>query len=211
MKKSLLANLFFLGSLFCFLPVNSFAQKDSTLIKRISKSFCDEFTKKDKSKLTVDNMEMELGLIILPLFSKYADEIEKEWGITIGDDDGMEKMGEKIGQDAAMNCPDFQSFIVNNLDAITDKDDKDKEISVSGNFVSVEAGLFSSILIKNKSGKEEKLWWFEYFDGADEVVKNASKLKSKAVTVKYKEMEIYDASLKEYRKIKVITGLTIVQ
>lgn len=212
MKRTLLASFFLLGSLFCLLPATSYGQKDSTsLLKRITKSFCDEFSKKDQSKITAENMEMELGLLILPLLGKYADEIEKEWGIS-SDADGLEKIGEKIGQDAALNCPEFQSFIVKNLDAINGLDEDEKEKTISGSFISIETtGVFSSIQVKNKSGKEEKFWWFEYFDGADEVVKNAGKLKSKSVTVKYKETEIYDASLKEYRKIKVITGLTVVQ
>ena len=206
MRNNLLTNLILSLLFVCVSSSNTVAQNDSSLIKRVSKSFCDEFSKKDPSKINMENMEMELGLIILPVFSKYADEIEKEWGFS-NDEEGLGKFGEKIGQDAAINCPSFQAFIMKNLDAITELDEDGKTKSISGDFISVEPGTFSSILIKNKTGKEEKLWWFEFFEGADDLVKNAGKLKAKPVTVQYKEMEIFDATLKEYRKIKVITKM----
>ncbi len=186
--------------------VSSFAQSDSTLIKRISKSFCDELSKKDLAKIKPANMDMELGLVILGVISKYEKEINTEWKLSIDDEKDMETIGEKIGMDAALTCPAFQSFVVNNIDEITGDDATE---SLSGNFVSLQVNQFSFILIKNKSGKEEKIWWFQHFEGADELATKAAQLKGKAVTVSYKEIEIYDAALKEYRKIKVLAGFTI--
>jgi hypothetical protein len=55
-------------------------------------------------------------------------------------------------------------------------------------------------------GRTEKLWWLEYFEGADGLVSKA--LLSKNVTVRYIEKEVYSAALKDYIIIKVIIGIT---
>ena len=53
----------------------------------------------------------------------------------------------------------------------------------------------------------EKLWWMEYFEGSGRLITNAGDMLNKDVKVKYTEKEIYNATLKEYIKIKVIAGL----
>ena len=86
----------------------------------------------------------------------------------------------------------------------------DKEIkSVSGVFQRLEGQLFTALVIKTKAGKEEKLWWFQFFEGSDELVKSPASLAKKNMTIKYTEMEVYDSKLKEYRTIKVIKGLAL--
>ncbi len=189
-------------------PFTLLAQKDSTLEQRIGRSFCVEFQKIDKEKLKSKSWDVELGLTILPLIQQYKDDIKKEWGLSADDEGGFEKIGEKIGQVAAMNCPAFQEFVMNNIDKIKDMDDEDEERNVSGQFIRLEQGLFSYIVIKAKNGKEEKLWWFEYFKGADELLAGLNDWKNKPVTFTYRESEVFDATLKEYRKIKIITGVT---
>lgn len=146
--------------------------------------------------------------MILPLIERFGDEIQKEWGISPDDVDGLEKIGEKIGQIAALKCPAFQDFVVKNLDKL-DLDDEEKEKSVEGKIIRLEQqGSFNQLIIKSKNGKEEKLWWFEFFEGADEFVSKPDRFKNEKLNVKYRETEVYDASLKEYRVIRIITSLS---
>ena len=79
---------------------------------------------------------------------------------------------------------------------------------ITGTFQRIEEQLFSSLVIKTKAGKEEKLWWFQFFEGADELIKKPAMLAKKNITVRYTVMEVYDSKLKEYRAIKVIKSLT---
>lgn len=190
------------------LPFRGAAQKDSTLEKRIGAEFCAEFSKADLTKMEGENWQVELGLLILPLFDKYAAEIQKEWNIDPKDPDMYEKVGEKIGQIAALKCPAFQEFILKNMDKINGED-KESEKSLDGKWIKTEqTGMFSYLLVRTKAGKEEKFWWFEFFEGADELLSRPESYKNSNINIRYRETEVYDASLKEYRKIKVITRLT---
>ena len=192
----------------CFYAINkSFAQKDSTLTKKIANEFCIEFSKKDITQFK--GFEIELGLLIVPIIEKYGQEIEKEWGLSRDNEQDYEKISEKIGKEAAFGCPKFLEFIKNNLSEINESDDEEETKSITGIFQRLEEQLFSSLVIKTKSGKEEKLWWFQFFEGSDELIKNPAVFAKKNITVRYTEMEVYDAKLKEYRKVKVIKNLTL--
>lgn len=209
MKKILFAGIGLFFALTLLFSGTALAQKDSTLSQRITKTFCDEFSKKDLSKVKPDALDVEMGLVILNVIAKYEEDIKKEWGLSIDNEADMEKIGERIGRDAALSCPAFRDYVVNNLDAIGGDDEGDAEKSLTGNFSSLQAGAFSYIVLKTKGGKEEKLWWFEHFPGADDLMSKPDSFKSKSVTVKYKELEIYDGVLKEYRKIKVLTKFSV--
>lgn len=191
-----------------FICINkSFAQKDSTLTQKIANEFCIEFSKKDITQFK--GFEMELGLLIVPIIEKYGKQIEKEWGLSRDNEQDYEKISERIGKEAAFGCPKFLEFIKNNLSEINESKDEEETKSITGTFQRLEEQLFSSLVIKTKSGKEEKLWWFQFFEGSDELVKKPATLAKKSLTVTYVEIEIYDAKLKEYRPVKVIRGLTL--
>ena len=191
-----------------FTPLQkSFAQKDSTLTKKITNDFCIEFSKKDFSKLK--GFEMEIGLLVIPIIEKYSKEIKKEWNLDPENEEDYEKISEKIGREATVGCPKFLEFIKNNIDQINEVGDDDDTKSVSGTFQRLEGQLFTSLVIKTKTGKEEKLWWFQFFEGSDELAKDPASLVKKNLTIKYSEMEVYDAKLKEYRRIKVMKSLTV--
>lgn len=187
---------------------NSFAQKDSTLTQKIANEFCIEFSKKDITQFK--GFEMELGLLIVPIIEKYNKEIEKEWGLSRDNEQDYEKISERIGKEAALGCPKFLEFIKNNMSEINESNAEEEETkSITGIFQRIEEQLFSSIVIKTKSGKEEKLWWFQFFEGSEDLSKKPAALIKKNITVKYIDMEVYDAKLKEYRTVKVIKGLTV--
>jgi hypothetical protein len=194
-------------SMFVICINHSFAQKDSTLSQKIANEFCIEFSKKDITQFK--GFEMELGLLIIPIIEKYSRDIEKEWGLSRDNEQDYEKISEKIGQEAALGCPKFLEFIKNNLNELSESSDEEETKSITGVFQRIEEQLFSSIVIKTKSGKEEKLWWFQFFEGSEDLSKKPATLVKKSITVKYIDMEVYDAKLKEYRTVKVIKGLTI--
>ena len=192
-----------------FAPLQkSIAQKDSTLTQKITNDFCIEFSKKDFSKLK--GFEMEIGLLVIPIIEKYSREIKKEWDLDPENEEDYEKISEKIGREATVGCPKFLEFIKNNIDQINEvADDDDDTKSISGTFQRLEGQLFTALVIKTKAGKEEKLWWFQFFEGSAELAKGPASLIKKNLTIKYTEMEVYDAKLKEYRTIKVMRNLTV--
>lgn len=62
--------------------------------------------------------------------------------------------------------------------------------------------------IETKNGKKEKLFWIEYFEGANDLGNNQNLIK-KEIEINYIEKEFYNHNLKEYNKIKIITKLKI--
>jgi hypothetical protein len=192
-----------------FAPLQkSFGQRDSTLTQKITSDFCNEFSKKDFSK--IKGFEMEIGLMVIPIIEKYSKEIKKEWDLDPENEEDYEKISEKIGREATVGCPEFREFIRNNIDQINEVADDNDTKSISGTFQRLEGQqLFTALVIKTKAGKEEKLWWFQFFEGSGELAKDPASLAKKNLTIKYTEMEVYDAKLKEYRTIKVMKNLAI--
>ena len=184
-------------------PVNA---QDSTLVQKITNEFCIEFSKKDFTKFK--GAEMEIGLLVMPLIDKYSKDIEQEWDLSTTNEEDYEKISKKIGQESARACPKFLEFIQNNLEEIKDSDKEEEMKSVSGIFQRIENNLFSVLVIKTKTGKEEKLWWFQFFVGSDLLIENPAALSRKNISATYTEMEVYDPKLKDYRSIKVINSLT---
>ena len=177
------------------------SQKDSTLAEKLTREFCDEFSKKDFSNLP--DAQVEIGLLIVPLITKYSVEIKKEWDLSSDNMEDYEKIAEKIGAEAAMRCPAFLQFVKNNLNQIvSDKDENTR--TLTGTLLKIEEQQFSCLVVKTKSGKEEKLWWFGFFEGADELIKGQNSFLNKSLDIEYSEMEVYDSRLKDYHAIKVV-------
>ena len=204
MKKPTAFALFrlWLSATCILISIASFSQKESSAFdSKIIKEFCDEFTKGSPT-ITKENMEMELGLIILPIMTKYGEEIKKEWGLDITSQTDMEKIGHKIGQLGATQCVAFRSFIMDNLTTIVES----RGLKTQGKLLKIEGQPFSYLVVQNNSGKIEKIYWLEFFEGADKLTTPSTVL-NKTVTIEYKELEVYDATSKEYKKIKVATKL----
>lgn len=210
--------LLFTAFLFCSLASNAQVTKDS-LIKKMSAEICDEVSKQDFSNLKGEDLNMQLGLLFLPVLTKYQEEMKTAFGVTdMTDESQMENVGKEIGQYMAFNCPAFVKMI-----AQISKNDKEEpakktavadEIKVAdqqvqGKFVALTPGAFSFFTIKLSNGKTEKIWWMEYFQGASQLTESSAKLANRQVTVKYTEREVYQAAQKQYVKIKIATGLEL--
>jgi|GEM_PF-1055934 len=195
---------FFIALLIFLLPATAvMAQKEASAFeKKLMKEFCEEFTKQAPN-ITKENIEMELGLLILPLMTKYEAEMKSEWNLDFSDPEDLQKIGFKIGQLGALECAAFRTFFVNNM-----KPNEAKPMQLTGKFLKLEGQPFSYLLVQNAAGKTEKIYWLEFFEGADQLT-SPSALLNKAVTVSYKEIEVYDAAAKDYRKIKVATKLKL--
>jgi len=204
MKKMVLPKLLLCFFLLANFPCALRAQtSEASFEKKLVGEFCDTFTKTG-SKIAKEDWAAELGFMILPLISKYKEQIKNEWNLDVDVAEDLSKASEKIGGSAAMNCPSFQEFIKNNLSEIQGKGGMKK--TVSGKILKIEGSPFSYFLVQNKTGKTEKIYWMEFFPGADQISLKSETVLNKAVTITYKEMEVYDAASKEYRMIKVASS-----
>jgi hypothetical protein len=166
--------------------------------------FCDTFSKAS-SHITKDNMTAELGMMILPLFSKYKDQIESEWGLYASNTKDIRSIGEKIGQLATLNCPAFQTFIKANLQEIVNDREEGATKTISGKITKVEGSPFTYLQVQNNQGRTDKIYWMEFFPGAEKLSSSSTSYLNKPLRITYKETEVYQAAEKDYRTIKVIT------
>ena len=116
---------------------NSTALQDSML-----KDFCSEF-EKSASTINPENISVEVGMLILPLFTKYKEQIKSEWGLDITDQADAGKAGEKIGQLAVVSCPAFKEYVKNNLSTILEEKSGSSSKQYTGTILRIEGSPFT--------------------------------------------------------------------
>ncbi len=145
-------------------------------------------------------------MAVVPVFTQHAQEIKDILNLDITDTEKMKDFGQTLGIRLAVECPDFMRAVTGNK-SFTDGMKDQKRVgsgSLSGTLIKVVPGEFTHFLIKDKQGKTEKIWWMEYFEGADKV--SDPKTINKSISVKFKEVEVYNAAIKDYITIKVATA-----
>ena len=192
--------------------------KDS-LINLISIDACKEFDKKDFTKVKKENMQMELGMTMLPAISKYVNEIQDIYGGSLTD----RGVGEKVGTDIAMklmvSCPKFtdiamtagmeQASTAEKPAGGKTKSERNTAAgeSIQGTLTAVTPGDITTLTVRDAKGKLQKLYWLGYYDNADQIKSNPRKYLNKRVRISYTEQDAYDAVKKDYKVIKVITAV----
>jgi hypothetical protein len=197
-------------SLLFILSFNStaiFAQSSkSPFSDSLVNDFCTVFSKASIEP-DKENMSAELGLLILPLITKYKEQIKSEWGYDIDDAQELHKASEKIGQIAVVGCPAFLDFVKNNMESL--KSESKSARLFTGKLLKVEGSPLSYLLVQNKAGKTDKIYWMEFFEGSDLITAKQGVPVNKAVSINFREIEMYDAVRQEYRNIKVATKLAL--
>jgi hypothetical protein len=197
------------------IAISSNAQKitKDSLIKLMSNDVCIELNKMISDKKQITNLDTELGMAMIPAYSKYINEIKEIYGF----DDISEGDGEIVGRDIGMQlvkvCPAFIQILRNNSEAtselISGKKNSKSNYTVEGTLLKIGTNDFSFIEIKTSTGKVEKLLWLEYFEGSNILVNEPLKMINKSVMANYIEKEIFKPALKDYIKVKVITGIQL--
>ncbi len=203
--------------------INLFAQtaKDS-LLKVMSNEVCDEFNKKDISTFKGENVEKELGMLMMPSIMNHISAIETIYGGGVDDEKAMNKLGMDLGMRLVGNCPKFMEFSVDmaqkakdekkrynktDADAVITTKKVEVEESISGIILVINPADITSINFKTTNGKVEKFYWLSSFENAEKLATNPAKYLNKKASISFIENSVYDAAKKTYKKIKVITGI----
>lgn len=192
--------------------------KDS-LIQIMTKEACEELNNKDLSNINGKNFEAEIGMLLVPTMMNHLDDIERIYGGGMEDQEAMKKMGADLGMRLTIKCPKFMEMTMSALkggkNPIEPNSNKSApkvefaEESMSGTLLTVNAGDITTLSISQAKWKVTKLYWLEYFENADELKANNKKYLNKKVTVSYTEKSVYDFVRKNYKTIKVITGINL--
>lgn len=200
----------FLVSTAFFICTGAGAQVSKDSISRvIAREMCVEFEKKDFSKIKREDLEMEMGMLMLPSITNHQAEIEQAFGVSsIADEGVMEKVGMEIGKNMVLVCPSFAKAFMTMADNDTKKaDGAEKELKAT--VLKVVPGDFTHLLVKGNDGKTEKIWVFDHFTGAELLLDNPAAAAGKKVTVSYTQQEVYNATLKQYLGVKVASGVKL--
>jgi len=191
----------------------SFAQavqpSQTDLLKKLAREACQDIKQVDFSQKSEEEMKLALGLPLVTVFGRHQDEL-KAAGYNLLDAKSSEKLGNDVGVQLVFECPDFMNMMVKNSKVVTDIAQHNKQGpsgTISGTLVNISGGDFSYLQVADDKGKIEKLWWMEYFDGANLLVGNPQNRVNKPIRVRYVEKEMFNSMLKDYVKIKVITGV----
>lgn len=194
--------LFFLLAFTAISACSQTISKDS-LIKKMAAEMCVQIAANDSALRTAENFQMKLGVMMLPVMTSYKEELAKVIPGFVFEND-LESLSEQLGMTMALNCPSFLNLIAARPEFLNEVD-QNPERAVEGKLVQILDGDFTSIQVKLSNGRTEKLWWMEFFEGAEALASKS--LVSKQVKVKFVEKEVYNAALKDYILIKVITGI----
>ncbi len=206
-KRNTMKKLLLFATIFITITANAQKISKDSLIKIMADEVCIELAKPTNTK--TNDLATEIGLAMLPVFTKHLSDIQEAYGFTELTEENGEKVGQDIGVKLSANCPAFLEIISKNPEATANliSGNKNSTGTVEGIFIKLNKSDLSFIELKIPSGKIEKLYWLEYFEGSTDLITNPVKLNNKKVSVSYIEKEIYKSSINEYVKVKIITRL----
>ena len=207
---------FFLGknfivtvSFFLLFSITFGQSKKDSLLVVIANEVCVEITSDSASFKNKDDLTTNLGLAMMPSFSKHQAELKEFFNADMMNESGMEEFGKEVGMKLVTNCPQFLKMFKENRTAFMDvatatTGKKDALTTFSGTLIKIVPGDFTYFIVKTSNGKLEKIWWQEYFKGSEKI--NASNL-NKTIKVTFVEKDIYNSTLKDYIKQKIATSV----
>ena len=189
-------------------PLFAQTSKD-VVIKQVTKETCDELSKADFSNKSTNEFKLALGLALVKVVAAHQAEL-KTIGVSVSEPQSLEKIGNDVGVQLVTTCPSFLAALTENPNTVKELLDNDRAStkgSISGKLVKVVSGDFTHLQIEDLKGKVERVWWLEYFDGSNKLMTDPQGQLNKVIKVDYVEREMFNSTLKDYVKIKVITGI----
>ena len=182
--------------------------KDS-LLNLIASEVCTELTKDSASIRNSKDMETQMGMAFLPSLGLHQEALQAYYDIdAAGDGKGFNQLGIDVGMRMTSACPGFMKMILQKTaqekETVTAPVESEKLSTVSGTLIKVVPGDLTYISMKDDRGKIQKIWWFEYFEGAEKLT---PAMNNKPVKLQYYEKEVYNGLLGEYIKIKIAAGV----
>lgn len=172
------------------------------VVEKVANSACDCLSTKNLEGLNDKQKEMQLGVCILNGFSQHKSEIEKGNGGKSILEGGMEEIGEEVGIQMALICPEvFLHF----ADVFMTDEASYEAAGIMmdlGKITSIEKKLFNIVNLELADGSMLKFLWLWDFEGSEILMKN--QFKNKWINIFYSNLEFFDPEKKKYIPYRVI-------
>lgn len=110
------------------------------------------------------------------------------------------RIGEIIGGRVLTTCPA-------SIQRVMSTDSKNAVNIVTGVITRVEEDFFVVFSLKENQGRAMKLYWMDPLESEQDLPNTYSTLVGKTVEVKYKNRDMFDPKIGEYRQFKVISTI----
>lgn len=149
--------------------------------------------------------DMQLGLCIVKSYNAKKSQLPAEKQVSLSDSEAFEAIAAEIGVKMVETCPEL-------IMAMADEYSDAPEATVVRHSMNLEVSdvkseQFVTIVGKDDNSRQHSLLMLEYF-GTASLFTDGKIKKGDKVTIAYKEVELYDPKMKEFRYYKVITDLT---
>lgn len=206
-----------IATLLCFSLINAQETKEQKeLLNKMSDDACEQLEKIDLSKkMTKDELTAELGIAILPVYTKYSKEIKKHYGLSTSSSEDAHTMGRMLGERLVLRCDKMvaitkmlledKEFMGEVKERLNDK--KVSSTQITGKVNKVETDEFYSVYISTDGGDIIKLVYLFDTDGSG-LIPDALKSKSgKQLSIIYHTATMYYPQQKEFRQVKIIDSV----
>ena len=186
--------------------------KGQNLLEKITSEVCTciENKKANLQKLSDTELKMQLGFCILESYNANEKEVNARYGKIMDDEKAMEKFGEEIGLKMATVCPETLMAVAGKMIEVEEKEvpklASTEALSIEGTVTEIKNEQFATIVLKDKNARMYNFLILDYFETASLFTNNEVKPKDK-IKVSYKEVELYDTKLKEFRYFRIVLGL----
>ena len=206
--------------LFFYAPVAQ-AQNKEQVKEKIAGSTCNCLDKKiaARSKTTKalgkDEANQMLMQCMMGAAGKEVVGLQTAYGANaFGDKDTMRQMGMEVGGMLAQTCPSFMTLsvaIANDANAVSAANPAAATTTgqTLGQLGKLKAGPFGLVEIQTSKNAWEEFAWLHRFAGADELLPQLAKLQGRQVRVSWQEVEVFQPTTQDYRKLREITGIEL--
>lgn len=156
-------------------------------------------------------MNLRMGLCLLNASVPYSEQFKRDYDIDVSyqmDNNEAAKLGVIIILKMADACPTSISKITSKSGIVkSNKTDSIKVKQIRCTINKIENNPFVVLIIKLSNGTPAKFYWLGNIDCSMDIKSNYKSLKNEEVFITFKEEELYDPEIKEYRRYNVIKGI----
>jgi hypothetical protein len=182
-------------------PADSNPAKDSVLNK-----MCDCISE-NKNLKTPDDASEALQACMMKVIEEDPIGVLMDLGLEdFEDQEKAEQFGQALGLELIKKCPKLRSLISEEM--VAGMQDN-KAGLITGKLVRLESDVYQFIVVDDGRGTQSRLLWLRPFKNSEQFIQQAANVTGKNITVKWKEVEVYNPKSKSYNTFKEIMEINL--